>query len=164
MSDEPRWLDEAELSAWMQLSAVLILLPAELDARMQRQADLNQFEYVVMARLSEHPGHAMRMSDLAGAARGSLSRLSHLMKRLEQRGWVRREPCPEDGRYTLAILTEAGYAKLVATAPIQVEAVRDLVVDRLTRAQLRQLGAISGRVLRGLADGPRECHGTVADC
>jgi DNA-binding MarR family transcriptional regulator len=88
----------------------------------------------------------MRISTLAQYARGSLSRLSHLIKRLEQRGWVRRELDPADGRYTNAILTAEGYAKVVATAPGQVDLVRRLVVDALTPAQLRQLGEISARI------------------
>jgi DNA-binding MarR family transcriptional regulator len=79
--------------------------------------------------------------------------MSHLIKRLEKRGWVRRELDPADGRYTNAILTEAGWAKVVATAPGHVETVRRLVVDVLTPAQLRQLGDLSDRLLRGMTPG-----------
>src|SRR3712207_1504244 len=93
---EPPWLDGEQLDAWLRFAGVLVLLPAELDGQMHRQAGITHFEYVVLARLSEAPGRTMRISDLAGLARGSLSRLSHLIKRLERRGWVRREPCPRD--------------------------------------------------------------------
>lgn len=141
------WLDEKQLAAWLRFAGVLTMLPAELDGEMQRTAGLTQFEYHVLAALSESPGRRMRISRLAAFARGSLSRLSHLIKRLEGRGWVRRELDPEDGRFTNAILTDEGYAKIVATAPGQVELVRRLVVDALTPAQLRQLGEISGRLL-----------------
>jgi DNA-binding MarR family transcriptional regulator len=147
---EPNWLDDEQLAAWLRFSGVLIQLPAELDSEMQRLAGITNFEYGVMAGLSESPGRTMRMSVLAGYARGSLSRLSHLIKRLESRGWVRRELDPEDGRYTNAILTDAGYAKVVAIAPGHVEVVRRLVVDVLTPAQLRQLGDISARLLKTL--------------
>lgn len=143
----PDWLDDEQLDAWMRFTGLLVRLPAELDGQMQRQAGITQFEYVVMARLSEAPARTMRISDLAELARGSLSRLSHLIKRLEHRGWLRREPCPGDGRYTNAILTDAGYAKVVATAPGHVTTVRQLVVDALTPAQLRQLGEISSAIL-----------------
>jgi DNA-binding MarR family transcriptional regulator len=141
------WLDEKQLEAWLRFAAVLTMLPAELDAEMQRTAGLTQFEYAVLARLSEAPGRTLRISRLAAFARGSLSRMSHLIKRLEGRGWVRRELDPEDGRYTNAILTDAGYAKVVATAPGQVELVRRLVIDALTPTQLRQLGEISARLI-----------------
>jgi DNA-binding MarR family transcriptional regulator len=147
---EPNWLDDKQLEAWLRFSGVLIQLPAELDGEMQRQAGLTNFEYGVMAGLSESPDRTMRISTLAEYARGSLSRMSHLLKRLESRGWIRRELDPRDGRYTNAILTDAGYAKVVATAPGHVELVRRLVIDALTPTQLRQLGEISVRLLRRL--------------
>src|SRR4051794_32341222 len=108
----PRWLSDGELEAWRGFSALLVSLSAELDARMQRRADLSEFEYHVLAGLSEAPNRTMRMGALADFAHGSLSRLSHLIKRLERRGWVRRAPCPSDGRSTNAILTDAGWAKV----------------------------------------------------
>jgi DNA-binding MarR family transcriptional regulator len=145
-TEEPQWLDARQREAWLRFAGLIVVLPAELDAGMQRQAGLTQFEYGVLAGLSEQPERTMRISVLADFARGSLSRLSHLIKRLERRGWVRRELDSEDGRYTNAILTDEGYAKVVATAPGQVELVRRLVVDALTPAQLRQLGEISARI------------------
>jgi DNA-binding MarR family transcriptional regulator len=143
---EPNWLDDRQLDSWLRFGAVLVMLPAELDAEMQRAAGLTQFEYGVLAGLSGSPARTMRISQLADYTRGSLSRMSHLIKRLERRGWIRRELDPADGRYTNAILTDEGYAKVVATAPAQVDVVRRLVIDALTPAQLRQLGEISGRI------------------
>ena len=40
-----------------------------------------------------------------------------MVTRLERRDWVRREPMADNGRVTMARLTEAGYAKVVASAP-----------------------------------------------
>jgi len=145
------WLDDKQLQEWMSFSALLIVLPGELDSEMQRLAGMTQFEYTVMAGLSEAPGRTMRISTLAQLSRGSISRMSHLIKRLERRGWVRREADPQDGRYTNAILTEDGYAKVVETAPGQLALVRRLVVDALTPAQLSRLGEISGRLLGGIS-------------
>lgn len=144
---EPRWLTGEEMRAWLSLAAVIVRLPAALDAQLQRDADLSHFEYVVLAHLSEAPGRTLRMSVLAGVANGSLSRLSHVVKRLERRGWVRRESCPGDGRYTNAILTDAGWAKVVASAPGHVHAVRELVIDALTPSQLRELTEAGERIL-----------------
>jgi len=66
------------------------------------------------------------------------------------RGWVRRTPDPTDGRYTLAILTDDGWAKVVDTAPGHVEAVRGYVFEPLTRAQIRQLTGIGRRIMRAI--------------
>jgi DNA-binding MarR family transcriptional regulator len=145
---EPRWLDADEQQAWMALGSILMRLPGALDAQLQRDAGISHFEYMVLSGLSMSPEHTMRMSDLAVVAEGSLSRLSQVVSRLERRGWVRRTPDPGDGRYTLAILTAAGWRKVVATAPGHVEEVRRLVFDPLTRAQQRQLRDIGRRVMR----------------
>jgi len=144
---EPRWLDAAELDAWKRLVGVMIKLPAALDFQLQRDSDVSHFEYLVLAGLSEAPGRMRRMSDLAGFANGSLSRLSHVVKRLEQRGWVKRRPSDEDGRITVAALTDEGFEKVVAAAPGHVEAVRTYVLDALTPEQLCQLNELSKRIL-----------------
>src|SRR5579884_3675765 len=104
-----RWLSRRELRVWRLLAAVLDVLPETVEAQLQRDGGLTQFGYAVLATLSEAPGRRMRMTELAHMARGSQSRLSHMMAGLERRGWVRRERAPEDGRGNLAVLTEAGY-------------------------------------------------------
>jgi DNA-binding MarR family transcriptional regulator len=95
----------------------------------------------------------MRMSTLAMLAEGSLPRLSQVVGRLEKRGWVRRTPDPTDGRYTLAVLTDAGWDKVVEAAPEHVETVRGLVFDPLTKAQARQLREITRRIMRAVDPG-----------
>jgi len=147
---EPHWLDGEEMQAWLALASLLIRLPGALDAQLHRDAGISHFEYQVLAGLSMSPQRTLRMSVLATFAEGSLSRLSQVVGRLEQRGWVRRTPDPSDGRYTLAILTEAGWDKVVATAPGHVQAVRSFVFDPLTKAQHRQLRDIGRRIMRAI--------------
>ncbi|MCC5574831.1 MarR family transcriptional regulator [Microtetraspora sp. AC03309] len=147
---EPRWLTEEEMQTWLALVSVLIRLPAALDGQLQRDAGISHFEYQVLAGLSMSPERTMRMSELASFSDGSLSRLSHVVGRLEKRGWVRRTPDPADGRYTLAVLTEDGWDKVVATAPGHVEAVRGFVLDPLTKGQTRQLRDIGRRIMRAI--------------
>jgi DNA-binding MarR family transcriptional regulator len=144
---EPRWLDAEERQAWLALAKTLIRLPAALDAQLRRDAGISHFEYQVLALLSEAPGRTLRMSVLATLAEGSLPRLSQVVARLEQRGWVRRTPDPADGRYTLAILTGEGWAKVTEAAPGHIEEVRRLVFDPLTKAQSRQLREIGRRIM-----------------
>jgi DNA-binding MarR family transcriptional regulator len=147
---EPRWLTAEERQTWLALVSLLIRLPAALDAELQRDAGLSHFEYQVMAGLSDAPGRTLRMSVLAMFAEGSLPRMSQVVARLERRGWVRRTPDPSDGRYTLAILTDAGADKITGAAPGHVEEVRRLVFDPLTKAQARQLRDIGRRVMRAI--------------
>ncbi|MFI7436253.1 MarR family transcriptional regulator [Micromonospora haikouensis] len=146
-----RWLTDGEQEIWQRILAVLTLLPAELDGQLQRDADLTHFGYGVLAMLSETPGRSRRMSELAALVNGSQSRLSHLVGRLERRGWIRRERADDDGRGSVAVLTDAGYEHLAAAAPGHVALVRSLVFDALTPAQIMQLGEITAALLTRLA-------------
>lgn len=150
---EPQWLDADERAAWLELSSVIIRLPAALDTQLRRESGLSHFEYTVLAGLSEQSDRTIRMSELAVLADGSLSRLSQVVSRLERRGLVRRTPDPEDRRATLAVLTDDGWDTLVATAPGHVAEVRRLVFDPLTRAQVGQLRAIGERINRAIGCG-----------
>ena len=91
---EPRWLDDEEMRAWLALNGVILLLPGTLDSQMQRDNGITMFEYLVMAMLSEAPDRTLQLKRLASVANGSLSRLSHVVTRLEKRDWVRRVPAP----------------------------------------------------------------------
>jgi DNA-binding MarR family transcriptional regulator len=148
--NKTRWLDKDEERAWFALASVMTRLPAVLDAQLQHDAGIGHFEYIVMARLSVARDRTLRMSVLATLAKGSLPRVSQAVGRLEKRGWVRRTPDPTDGRYTLAILTEQGFAKVADSAPRHVATVREFVFDQLSRAQVRQLASIGERILSAL--------------
>ena len=145
---EPRWLSPDENEAWVALSWVMFRLPGEFDAQLQRDSGISFFEYLVLAGLSMSPGRRMRMSDLAQFVNGSLSRLSNVAKRLEERGWIFREPCTANGRYIEATLTDAGWAVVQQAAPGHVEAVRRAVFDALRPEQVTELRDIA----RDIAD------------
>jgi DNA-binding MarR family transcriptional regulator len=90
------------------------------------------------------------MSDLAQITQSSQSRLSHAVARLEGNGWIRRVPCPDDRRSTLAQLTDEGFAVLAAAAPGHVDTVRTLLFDALTPEQVDQFNDILRAVLTRL--------------
>jgi DNA-binding MarR family transcriptional regulator len=144
--EQPRWLTEEEQQAWMALAGALIKVPAALDAQLQRDARVSYFEYLVLSWLSMAAERTHRMSELADLVNSSLSRLSHVARRLESHGWLTRRPDPTDGRYTLATLTDEGWDKVVAAAPGHVEAVRHIVFDPLTKVQVKQLREVSTRL------------------
>jgi DNA-binding MarR family transcriptional regulator len=142
------WLTSAELASWLSVARLITRLPWALDAQLQRDAGLSMIEYMTLAMLAETPDRTLRMSDLAERTSSSLSRLSHLVKRLESRGFVRREPDPTDGRFTNAILLPAGLAELESAAPAHVAHVRHLVIDNLSAERLRRLGQDAERILQ----------------
>jgi DNA-binding MarR family transcriptional regulator len=142
-----KWLTSAEVDSWLSLVRLLTWLPWSIDQQLRRDSNLGMVEYQVLAMLAESPGRTMRMSALAEVTNASLSRLSHLFKRLEQRGLARREPDPADGRFTNAILTEQGFKALADAAPRHVAHVRSLVIDVLSPEQLRRLGRDADRIM-----------------
>ena len=144
------WLDRRQLRAWIRLRAVLELLPDVLDAQLRRDSAVTEFEYLVLAVLSETSVRTLRMTELARQTSTTLPRLSHVVSRLEGRGLVERFPCPEDRRATNARLTDGGWAKVQEAAPGHVAAVRHHVIDALTDEQVDQLAAIGDAILARL--------------
>lgn len=148
--DGTRWLTPEQRLAWLDMVRVLTVLPAALDAQLERDSGLSFFEYHVLSMLSEVPDRTLRMSRLAQLTSASLSRLSNVARRLETRGLLRRERDPDDGRATRATLTDAGMAAVVSAAPGHVTAVRDLVIDALGPAALDQIRTAHQRILTRL--------------
>jgi len=140
-------LGKDELAAWVRLAAVLELLPGVLDSQLRRDAELMHFEYFVLAVLSEAPKRTLRMTALAAQTNATLPRLSHVIRRLEDRGLVERFPCPENARATNARLTAAGWKKIREAATGHVANVRQHVIDALTPEQVHQLAAITDAIL-----------------
>lgn len=146
MSDDV-WLSDEQQRAWVKFIAVVELLPGVLDTQLQRDSDLTHFEYFALAMLSEAPNRVFRMTELASATNATLPRLSHVVSRLEKRGYIERSPCPDDRRATNAHLTEAGWEKVVATAPGHVNTVRENVIDPLNSGDIADLNRIMGKML-----------------
>ena len=141
------WLTDAEVSSWLSVVRMMTWLPWSIDHQLRRDSNLSMVEYQVMARLSQQPERTLRMGMLADLVNSSLSRLSHLVKRMEDRGLVRREPDPGDGRFINAILTDEGFEALAKAAPGHVAHVRSLVIDVLSPEQLRRLGLSADRIM-----------------
>ena len=144
------WLTEDERAAWLRLVAVVELLPGVLDSQLRAEAGLTHFEYFVLAMLSEAPERTVRMAALAQRTNATLPRLSHVVRRLEDRGLVERFPCPEDGRATNARLTAAGWDTVVAAAPGHVDTVRRHVLDPLSAVQVEELREMADALLTRL--------------
>jgi DNA-binding MarR family transcriptional regulator len=143
----PRWLTPEERRAWLALYAVATRLTPTLDADLFKRARITLFDYHVLAMTSEEPGRALPMSELAARSNASLSRLSHVVKKLEGRGWMERTPSLDDARVTMAALTDEGMAALEGLAPDHVRTVRELVFDGLDDRDVEDLERVGRRIL-----------------
>ena len=149
---EPRWLNADERRAWLAILSINTLLPAALDSQLHNAGKVSLFDYNVMAMLSEAEGHFLPMSQLAARTSSSLSRLSHVVSKLEKRGWLERRPHPRDARVTTAHLSDVGMSTLVELAPGHVEAVRTKFLDALTDRDVNDLARIGEKIVARLDD------------
>lgn len=149
---DPSTFTPDELETWSSIATLLEWLPAALDAQMQRDSQISHFEYGILFALSQADEASLSMKELAGFANSTLSRLSRAVARLERQGWVTRRPDPEDGRTTIASLTDSGLATMRAAAPEHVAFVRRVVFESLTPAQARTLGRASRRITSAIRE------------
>ncbi|WP_073708012.1 MULTISPECIES: MarR family winged helix-turn-helix transcriptional regulator [Glutamicibacter] len=150
MSDKPVWLSQPERDAWLGLHAVMTLLPAALDSDLQGLEGITLFDYHMLAMLSEAKDHQLTMTTLASHTSASLSRLSHVVKKLEKRGWVIREQSPEDARVKIASLTQEGWEAVQQMAPHHVASVRGLLFDTLDDKDVKDLTRITRKITTSL--------------
>lgn len=155
---EARWLDEEEQRTWRTFMSAVKLLWEQLDGDLDHCSAVPSAYYEVLVRLSEAPQRRIRLSDLADRLQSSRSRLSHSLARLEALGWIAREACESDRRGAFAVLTADGLAALEAAAPVHVESVRSHLFDQLGPEQIRQLRAISEKLLAHLV-AAKGCRG-----
>jgi DNA-binding MarR family transcriptional regulator len=147
----PRWLNEAEAHLWQAYLNLDRRLFGALEDQLLRDAGLSGADYAVLVPLSESAEGVVRARELCTTLAWDRSRLSHQVTRMERRGLVAREECPEDARGTMVRLTDAGRAAIEGAAPKHAETVRRYFIDRLSKAELDTLSAVFDRLLRGLA-------------
>ncbi|NLF03781.1 MAG: MarR family transcriptional regulator [Actinomycetales bacterium] len=140
VTTETRWLDAQQQVHWRAFLTGSAIVTAALSAQLEAEAGMSLSEYEILVRLSESEDHTLRMSQLADGLVHSRSRLTHTVRRMEDRGLVERMACEGDGRGVNCHMTAHGYEALVAAAPGHVEAVRRILVDPLTDVQFAALG------------------------
>lgn len=138
-----RWEDFDDRRAWLAFLAVTMNLVPQLDAHHKRHFGITHVEYSVLIGLAESPEQAAQLSVIAGQVHASLSRVSHIVRRLERAGYLALGPSETDGRATVATLTDAGRSLLARSADETMAEVRRLLFDPLTKQQREQLAEIS---------------------
>lgn len=141
------WLNATQLRTWITLSAFLEAFPAAVEAQLKQDTGINQFEYNILAMLSEQDDCTLVMTDLANVAFGSLSRLSHAVTRLEKRGWVQRSTGSGGRRHNTVTLTETGVGAIKAAAPLHAGFVRQALVDPLSDDELETLTRLTRKLI-----------------
>jgi DNA-binding MarR family transcriptional regulator len=146
-----RWLDDEEARAWRAFLQMRRELDSVLESQLTRDAGLSAADYALLVPLSEASGGQLRARDLARTVGWEKSRLSHQVRRMEQRGLIDRLQCPSDGRGSFVRLTDDGRRAVENAAPKHVETVRAVFFDQLSRSDVRALARMSERILDRLS-------------
>jgi DNA-binding MarR family transcriptional regulator len=149
-----RWLDAREERAWRALQMMQMRLEGELARQLSSESGLSYQDYTVLVALTGQPEGRMRAFELGALLGWEKSRLSHHVKRMADRGLVKKEKCASDRRGSFVSVTAAGHKEIEAAAPGHVNAVRELFVDRLTRDQLEAIADAAETVMAGWDDSP----------
>lgn len=134
-------LSESELRAWQALLHAHHDLVERLDEELREEHDVSFAEYDVLLRLGRASDGALRMTELADRVMLSPSGISRLVDRLSAKGLVQRSRDDDDGRATLAVLTDQGKRRLRRAARTHLKGIREHFTGRLSAVQLRQLAS-----------------------
>jgi DNA-binding MarR family transcriptional regulator len=145
-------LDGDEEALWRALVELVARLPRVLDEQFEREAKVSMTEYAVLVALSEAPDRELRMGELAEATALSRSRITRIVDDLTRRSLVTRRKCEQDARSALAALTPAGMSVLTSAYPGHLARVRALVLDHVTRSEMRTMTPVLVRVLEALRE------------
>ena len=150
MTTDNRWLCADQSATWLALWSVQAWLPTRLDEQLKRESGINLHDYFALAQISMAPESQLTMSELAALSDMSPSRLSHVVTRLEKRGWVTRFTSEEDRRSNIASITPEGREFIATAAPGHANAVLNLVFDALTEEETAELRKIMEKILKNL--------------
>lgn len=151
-----RWFTNQEERAWRAFRRMFTLLEAQLARDLAEDSDLSMADYTVLSNLVETDDRRWRITELADHVKWSQSRLSHQLRRMEERGLVERRPVAEDGRGAEVVLTRDGLHAIAAATPGHLTAVRKHMIDLLTPEQLDALGDIATVVVEHLTELQRD--------
>ncbi|MHA7269987.1 MarR family winged helix-turn-helix transcriptional regulator [Arthrobacter sp. HLT1-20] len=147
-----RWLSAHERELWLELREFTVGLPRAIDRQLTQDSDVSGGEYAILAAVSEAPPEGVRSSDLAAILGWERSRVSHLLRRMEARGFIGRCAASSDGRGQEISLTEGGWDKVRSAAPGHVTMVREAIFDPLTVAQQECLLVAIRSIRQGVAE------------
>lgn len=143
-----KWLNDKEQTLWRHTKSFHHLLDLAVERQLLRDAGLSSADYAVLVTLSECEKMAMRARDIGVDLGWDRSRVSHQVRRMENRGLVRKVACVTDGRGTIIELTEVGLEAIKNSAPKHVEQVRRIYIDLLSDEEKTILNDAYERVMK----------------
>jgi len=146
-----RWLDSDEMKAWRSYITTSVDLMKALEADVSPYG-ITMGDYQLLAMISEAPDSRLRLCDLADQLRLTRGGLTRRMDGVLSQGLVRRVQDDRDRRVAFAELTAKGWTLLKKIAPIHLVSVRRLMIDHLSRAEIKAIGSAFGKIEANLRE------------
>ncbi|KSU70025.1 DNA-binding transcriptional regulator, MarR family [Pseudarthrobacter enclensis] len=128
-----------ELAVWRDYIETSEAVKRALAADFQATSGMSPGDYGVMLALSEAPDRLLRSSELADVIGWERSRLSHHLRRMEDRKLIIRHKVDGDSRGAAVTLTDAGADLFRKSSTSHLRVVRDVFIDAFTPEQLNAM-------------------------
>lgn len=151
---EPDPFTPAEFAAWRGLLRLRETVTRAVDARLRAEHRLSIDDYGILIALVGEPELRLRMSELGERRLLTPSGITRAVARLEERGLLRRDQDPGDGRSFFATLTTEGIEALRRAQRSHHAIVRELYLGRLDGDELTQLGELFEKAVPGSVSSP----------
>lgn len=149
------WLEDRDADVWHTLWTFVSWVPASLDENLKNKEHMGLPDYMTLLAIAQADGHTTTMSNLAHATMMSPSRLSHVMDRLEQRGFTERNRSALDRRSTFASLTSEGVEFVVRVTPVVISHLRETIFETVTPEEAEQMKTIMAKIMANAPRAPR---------
>ncbi|MBV9790086.1 MAG: winged helix DNA-binding protein, partial [Chloroflexi bacterium] len=133
---------DPQAAAWASYQRMRVRLTGRINRELARATGLSEADFEILFALTEVPDESVRAMALRCGLEWEKSRLSHQLRRMEERGLVMRMDCAEDNRGSIVRITDAGRKVAAEARQHYDQAVRRYVIDVLTPEQLAALGTI----------------------
>ena len=133
----PGALTKQELEAWRNFRYMVEETSLSVSRALFSATGMSGGQFGILSILAEAPKNTMRQQELADAMRWDRTRLSHVLTRMQSRGWIKRIKVEREG--TLILLGQAGKAEQQNAAPVLARIVKERFLNRLSQVQLDSL-------------------------
>ncbi|MDP4511780.1 MarR family winged helix-turn-helix transcriptional regulator [Nonomuraea turcica] len=140
--DEPRWLNETEMRAWVGFLETSGLIQRHVEQQLREARGLTMVQYEILHWANDSGTQPLCMTELANRMITSRNGLTYQVSQLEKAGLLQRQTDPDDERRIQVVITGEGRRLLEEAAPGHVRTVREGLFDRLSNEQVAQLADI----------------------
>lgn len=130
-------------ASWITVVATVSEIEASLNKWLSQHHGVGLTDYRALTLLSDAPDHELRITELATRVGLNQSSTTRLVVRLEAKGLVERDTCPDDGRGVYAVITKPGLTLVRELGAVYNERLGELLASSTHDATRQAFHAIA---------------------